>query len=124
MNALRRVGRDEPRRLRFMWDYLVLLDWSVDTEGFDLPDVEGLLPAALVARIHAWGEEMEGAYGQQFLEDPPPVAPELATKLEAEYCGIRQEIRGLGFELEAEESHWPFDVLPPSRQRGTAPGTP
>lgn len=110
MNALRRAEGEAPRRLRFMWDYSVLLDWSADTEGDDLPDIEELLPADLVARIHAWGEEMEGAYGELYLEDPPPVAPELAKRLEAEYRGLRQEIRGLGFELVRERPGWPFGV--------------
>jgi hypothetical protein len=93
-----------------MWDYLVLLDWSADTEGDDLPAIEELLPADLVERIEAWGEKMEGAYGDLHLENPPPVAPTLAKRLEAEYCGFRREIRELGFDLESEESRWPFDV--------------
>ena len=50
MNALRRAEGDAPRRLRFVWDYSVLLDWSADTEGDDLPDVEELLPADLARK--------------------------------------------------------------------------
>lgn len=110
MNALRRAEGEAARRLRFTGDYSVLRDWSADTEGDDLPGVEELLPADLVARIHAWGDEMEGAYGQYVLEKPPPVAPELAEQLEAEYRGLRQEIRGLGFELVREGPGWPFGV--------------
>ena len=110
MNSPRRPGGDEPHRLRFMWDYAVLLGWSADTEGDDLPDVEELLPADLVARIHAWGDEMEGAYGEYYLEDPPPVSPELAKRLKAEYRGLRQDLRGLGFELVRERPGWPFGV--------------
>lgn len=53
---------------------------------------------------------MEGAYGEYFSEKPPPVAPELAKQLEAEYRGFRQEIRGLGFELIRERPGWPFGV--------------
>lgn len=93
-----------------MWDYVVLLDWSADVEGDDLPAVEELLPADLVARIRTWGEEMEGAYGEYYLDDPPPVAPELAKRLKAEYRGFRQEMRGLGFELLRESPGWPFGV--------------
>lgn len=99
-----------PRRIRFMWDYVVLLDWSAETEGDDLPYVEDLLPADLAARIRTWGEEMEGAYGEAYLEDPPPVAPELATRLKAEYRGFRQELRALGFALVRESPGWPFGV--------------
>ncbi|MGP9536750.1 hypothetical protein ACT3SP_01990 [Brachybacterium sp. AOP43-C2-M15] len=53
---------------------------------------------------------MEGTYGEYHLEDPPPVAPELAERLEAECRGFRQEIRGPGFELVPEGAPWPFGV--------------
>jgi len=118
MNALRRAGGDEPRRLRFMWDYVLILEWA-EEEPDDLPEVEELLPADLVARIRTWGEEMNGTYGELFLDVPPPVEPELATRLEAENRGFRQEIRGLGFEFDREADRWPFDFVLPTRPRGT-----
>lgn len=109
MSALRGAGGGEPRRLRFEWDYVLILEWA-DDEPDDLPDVEEVLPADLVARIRRWGEEMDGAYGELFLDDPPPVAPELATRLEAESGGFCQEIRELGFEFDRERPGWPFGV--------------
>ena len=123
MNALRRVEGDEPRRIRLMWDYVLIFEWA-DVEPDDLPDLEEGLPIDLISRIHAWGEEMEGAYGELYLEDPPPVASELAARLESEYRGFRREIRGLGFELDREADRWPFDVQLSNRFHGTAPGTP
>ena len=123
MDALRRVEADEPRRIRLMWDYALIFEWA-DVEPDDLPDLEEVLPIDLISRIHAWGEEMEGAYGELYLEDPPPVASELAARLEAEYRGFRHEIRGLGFELDREADRWPFDVRLSNHSRGTMPGTP
>lgn len=123
MNALRQVEGDEPHRIRLMWDYALIFEWA-DVEPGDLPDLEEVLPIDLISRIHAWGEEMEGAYGELYLEDPPPVASELAARLESEYCGFRREIRGLGFELDREADRWPFDVQLSNRVRGTTPGTP
>jgi hypothetical protein len=105
----RGTGMSRRRRIRFMWDYSILLDWSVD-EDEDLPGLDEVLPADLLARIGTWGEEMEGAYGEYYLDDPPPVAPELAKRLRSEYRGLRQEIRELGFELVRERPGWPFGV--------------
>ncbi len=123
MNAQRRVEADEPHHTRLTWDDALIFEWA-DVELEDLPDLEEVLPIDLISRIHARGEEMEGAYGELYLEDPPAVASELAARLESEYRGFRREIRGLGFELDREADRWPFDVPLSNRFCGTAPGTP
>lgn len=49
---------------------------------------------------------MEDAYGRLHEDDPPPVDPQAAARLEAELTGIQERLRELGYKVEGNGRWW------------------
>lgn len=94
---------DEKPAVRIDWDYGLILEWASDDVRHD---IDRALPADLRVRIRAWERGMEDAYGRLHEDDPPPVDPQAAARLEAELTRIQGRLRELGHEVEGNGCWW------------------
>jgi len=94
---------DEKPAVRIDWDYGLILEWASHDERHD---IDRALPADLRERIRAWERGMEDAYGRLHEDDPPPVDPQAAARLEAELTGIQERLRELGYGVEGNGRWW------------------